>query len=462
MGHPNLRIRIGEVFRVQHGADGAPQTSNHALRSYQDITRGSREKSADIQKGIWAYKPVRTAAGLRTPALVLHSNPYKGGTEGAPWIDEIEPDMGYAVFHGDNRSALRLPYESRGNALLLEAFQMAMDPARRASTPPVLLFSQAEVDGSRKGYREFCGYGVPARLSLVAQREGPKLPYFTNVLADLVLFRLDEENEELDLNWIDLRRDGQVSDEVALEASPAAWRKWVREGETAFDSVRRRTARSQVTSSEAQAPPNELEASLLEQIVQAYSDDKHSFEGLAALVADRVLGASCTRAWVTKRSGDGGVDFVSRISHGSGFSSVKLVVLGQAKCTKPSTAVSGMDLARLVARLQRGWIGVFVTTGVFSDRCQTELIEDHYPVALVNGARLVREVRQLLTEEGIGLEELVARERRWYEEHVSMNRPERVLDDEQFGTRIPRPSLCTDGSVEVASESGSGAKRQRQ
>ena len=51
------------------------------------------------------------------------------------------------------------------------------------------------------------------------------------------------------------------------------------------------------------------------------------------------------------------MDFVGRLDVGSGHSTAKLVVLGQAKCEKLQSATGGNHIARTVARLRRGWIG---------------------------------------------------------------------------------------------------------
>jgi hypothetical protein len=75
--------------------------------------------------------------------------------------------------------------------------------------------------------------------------------------------------------------------------------------------------------------------------------------------------------------------------------------------------VSAEDLARVVARLQRGWIGVYVTTGTFSRAAQEEMVEDAYPVVLVNGRRLSEELVAMAHDShggdvGALLEELTA------------------------------------------------------
>ena len=103
-------------------------------------------------------------------------------------------------------------------------------------------------------------------------------------------------------------------------------------------------------------------------------------------------GARYKEGWLSRSSGDGGVDFVGRIDMGSVAASTPVVVLGQAKCIKPSSAVSPEQVARVVARLRRGWIGVYVTTGSFSRQAQIEIIDDQYPVVLISGGTLAASV----------------------------------------------------------------------
>lgn len=93
--------------------------------------------------------------------------------------------------------------------------------------------------------------------------------------------------------------------------------------------------------------------------------------------------------------GDGGMDFVGRLDAGSTETNTPLVVLGQAKCVKPGSSNSADEVARVVARLRRGWAGIFVTTGIFSKQAQIEDIDDQYPLVLVNGPDLAREVMRM-------------------------------------------------------------------
>ena len=56
----------------------------------------------------------------------------------------------------------------------------------------------------------------------------------------------------------------------------------------------------------------------------------------------------------------------------------------------------------MVARLQRGWIGVYVTTGIYSKPAQEEIAADAYPLVLVHGRRLVEELRAMALESHAG------------------------------------------------------------
>ena len=105
--------------------------------------------------------------------------------------------------------------------------------------------------------------------------------------------------------------------------------------------------------------------------------------------------------WITKRSRDGGFDFVGRLEFERRFGPKGLVVLGEAKLWSPTgRGVPATVLARLAAQLQRGWMGVFVTTGMYEPAAQTEMFEDSYPVVLLNGADLAEQLRSFAAETG--------------------------------------------------------------
>jgi hypothetical protein len=140
----------------------------------------------------------------------------------------------------------------------------------------------------------------------------------------------------------------------------------------------------------------------LERVYGYFDGRKHDFEAVAPAVAAGVLreaGNSYVEGWLRPRSGDGGADFVGRLGIGSGLSGTSLVLLGQAKCLKPANLVTAEQIARVVARLRLGWIGVYVTTGAHSVPAQTEMVEDQYPIVLINGLDLVRQLRDMARDD---------------------------------------------------------------
>jgi hypothetical protein len=182
------RIQIGEVFRVPHGGENGRREST--LRSYLELTKGTRERPADLQKGMFFYASVTETGHIvrRLPAFIFFSNPHKKDTEGTPWIDIVEPDVGYALFHGDNRMPGRPYISGRGNQKFDLVQHLYSEPKSRRFAPPILIFAQTSVSGNRKGYREFCGYGVPTRCTVNTQREKKSDRYFTTLRSNSLFF----------------------------------------------------------------------------------------------------------------------------------------------------------------------------------------------------------------------------------------------------------------------------------
>ena len=121
------------------------------------------------------------------------------------------------------------------------------------------------------------------------------------------------------------------------------------------------------------------------------------------MVTEKIIkdnGGNYVTGWITDVGRDGGADFYGRMDIGNGFGRAKIILLGQAKCESIDTPTGGNHIARTVARLKRGWIGSYVTTSYFSPDVQQEIIEDSYPILLVNGDKLVKTVKIILHEQG--------------------------------------------------------------
>lgn len=426
-----MEISIGQLFRVPASLQASQAGDFYAL------CRGSYQTGVNPNRGVFYYASVVNPPSLpRVPAFLLYSDNLRGLSERNPWLDVVDADDGYALYHGDNKEPGIPPFSADGNRMIMEIANQYADPNLRQLAPPMLLFERAEVHGRSESYRRFVGYGVPRDLRIQSQRSTRGT--FTNLVVELVLFNLTAEGERFDWQWIDRRRNVSLTPEEALQSAPLAWRHWVISGDAALETSRRRVFGATIRSPSEQVRAGTADDnSLCEQIYTFFKSkaNAYAFEGLASWVASRVLGQGSSRGWVTPRV-DGGIDFVNRLDLGTGFSKTVVVVLGQAKCIKPGTSVAGIDLARTVARLKRGWIGVLVTTGSFSVRAQQEVLTDQYPLVLINGVRLAQEVRSEMVRTGLALDDLLRRETAWYRENLRMLSADRVAFGDYWGQRV--------------------------
>lgn len=448
-------LRVGEELRYDDKQDRSLPCVD-GLPNFHFVVRPDRQDQPlpRLEAGINPIGPVRAPDGRRRPAVLIVSSTFKAGTEATPWQDYFDPDNGHILYFGDNkvpkerkrlsdqnasaenariapfhRSIAPDPSQARGNRVLLEEFifHSSPDESTRMRAAPMIFFTRP-----KKGHVIFQGYGVVRGVNLVTQIDHRGRP-FANYSFDFVVLSLANEGENFSWSWINRRRDSEATSDQALSSAPKAWRDWVKHGPPALSRLRRRVSLTQVVKRDSQKPePGSAEAKVLQQIYAHYQDDKHAFEGLAAEVAKSILsrsGGAYVDGWITPRSRDGGRDFVGRLDLGQGFSSVKLVVLGQAKCERPTSATGGRDVARTVARLQRGWIGAYVTTSYFSDSVQLEIIEDRYPLLLINGGQLASAVLRLAGEVGLrrDIPRFLNEVDRQYEDRIRARRPEEIL-----------------------------------
>jgi hypothetical protein len=398
-------LRVGQVYRYASGKDPKPPTLD-GHPNFHYVTHSPNNKRALLEAGINGMAKVHTPDGIRRPAILIRSSPWKAGTEQTPWHDVFDMDNGHVRYFGDHKAGVSAaPGSTTGNAALLEAFtsHQGHSAEERAAAAPLLLFRAVSRNGKPKGHVEFCGLGIIERAERLVQWGGRQHTTFINYVYDIALLDLTAEDDNVAWEWIQARRDKAVSHSQTIELAPRAWREWVKNGNTTLPRLRRRVARSRVAKVRDQRPqPGSADAADLELVYKYFDRRKHDFEALAAAVAARVLrgtGQSYIEGWLTRRSGDGGADFVGRLDLGSGLAGTSLVVLGQAKCVKPDTLITAEQIARVVARLRRGWIGIYVTTGAYSEPAQAEMVEDQYPIVLINGMSLVHELRSMARDD---------------------------------------------------------------
>lgn len=410
--------------------------------NYHFVT--SPPENSDVPKlmlmaGINLAAPVAAPDRQRRPVISLRSSPWNAGQASNPWHDEFDLDHGHVRYYGDHKpTTVGLPGATTGNRALLDAWALhaATAPAERLQAPPLLIYRSVSVVRDRqilvKGHVEFCGAAIIERLEHVVQRDPGTGRSFPNLVLDLAVIDLTATGDALDMRWIDDRRDPTLDAEQAARHAPESWMRWVRDGRAAIPRMRRRVLSSRVRSTTDQLPTvGSDEESVLQRLYTFFDGRKHAFELLAARVSAQILGRSGARyrdGWLTRPGGDGGVDFVGRLDVGTAANNTPLVVLGQAKCVKPTSSIGPDQVARVVARLRRGWIGVFVTTGTFSRQAQVEVIDDQYPLVLVDGKTLAEQVHQMAAADyDDDLDALLASVIADYDIAITYRRPDEIL-----------------------------------
>ena len=432
-------MRIGQIYR----ASSRPEKQDPSLLEVDGYpnfyyhTFFAGKAKIQFQRGIYSIGKVVSPDGeTRVPAIIVSSSPHRYGSETTPWEDIYDPDFGRVRYYGDNKSNDTRPEDKQGNRALLNAFRIHTSPdleTRLKSAIPIIFLERTPVNGSSKGYLKFHGYGVIEAVELVTQydvktRDG----YFSNYVFDMCVFSLTNDNEDFSWNWINARRDPNLTTAQTLQYAPSAWKNWINNGECS--RVRRHVYSSDIIKPKDQQPlPGSKEEEILTKIYDFFSSrDKHCFELLAMRVAEEVFhssGSNFMNGWVTQQSGDGGIDFVARSDIGTGISKIKTVIIGQAKCESIKTPTNGVGIARTISRLKRGWIGVYVTTSPFSTAVQKEVLDDQSPLMLINGLQVVKAVPAIVYREGYTLESFLNSIEKDYPTACKNRRPEEILFD---------------------------------
>lgn len=433
-------MKINEIYRSSRDknkqdpnipvVDGLPNFFHH--------TYSPNAKSKIIfQRGIHGVSQVKLPNNsMRRPAIIISSSPHKSGSEHTPWEDTYNSDYGYVRYYGDNKSNKTKPEDKDGNKMLLEAFRYHSSPhinERMEKAVPLIFFERVPYGGRIKGNLKFKGFGIIESVELVTQYDTKTdSGYFSNYVFDMCIFSLKEENENFSWEWINSRRSAEKSNKETLKIAPESWKQWVKYGSSHLHKVRRNVSSLKTTKESNQKPTKgSKEDKTLRQIYDFFEGKKQEFELLAMKVTQYIFeenGSKILPGWITKKGGDNGLDFVLRMDIGTDLSSIKTIVLGQAKCESFNNPTNGVHIARTVARLKRGWLGVYVTTSYFSKNVQMEVIEDQYPIMLIHGLKLAQTVQKMIYKEGCSLDEYLNMIIEEYPHSIKIRRPEEILD----------------------------------
>ena len=425
-------MKIGQIYRYAKTFESTKQVID-GFPNYLFHTCYENFPKPLLERGI---NPIGQPVGGNTldcPAILISSSPHKTGSKETPWQDHFAPDVGHIRYFGDNKKSGVSPELAKGNKALLKEFKLhsSIKEDDRRRSCPIVCFRATRVNGKAKGYRQFMGFGIIESVELVTQINSNGEP-FTNYAFDFLLFNMHSENEEFNWDWINQRRLSNASLESILKVAPRSWQIWVKEGKPAHEKCRRKVVKLLTTpTSDQVASLGTTEDKILKKVYSYYEGKKARFEALAAFIAKQIIsesGSNYSAGWITASTSDGGADFIGRIDIGSGLAKVKIIVLGQAKCEKLDTATSGNHIARTVARLKRGWIGVYVTTSYFSEAVQREVLEDKYPIMLINGVTLAKSIDKIMNQDGYAeVEEFLDKIDSKYEEQVKSRQPEELL-----------------------------------
>ncbi len=329
--------------------------------------RDSREPSSN-QFHHWLG--VKNSGGIRPlvradkslAALILVSSHISVATYN-PWEDLLDPLQGRIWYWGDAKAHPSKTRDDWQGNRYLQRVWVAINEQRWDAVPPLLHFSKPA-----KGVVKFNGVCVLSDLADAWMEErGQRV---RNYMAKLDVLPI----EICPITWIRSRVAG------AEVHAPVQWREYARSGRHG----RLVTFAKHVRGKDEQLPP---EGSAERRLLHTLNEiDPFDFERLVVRaftsldISHEIHG--------TRRSRDGGFDF-----HGS-FRlppplSYGVDLKGEVKRYNPeANPVGPKDVARLVARLQRGEHGVFVTNSTFTQQAQEEVLEDRYPVDLLHGQRL--------------------------------------------------------------------------
>jgi len=119
----------------------------------------------------------------------------------------------------------------------------------------------------------------------------------------------------------------------------------------------------------------------------------YQFEGLVVELFKQ-LSSITHKIEGTKPVADSGFDFFGEFRLPRPFN-YSIRFLGEVKKFDKVNAVNPKDVSRLVARLDRGQYGIFVTTSYFTPQAQKEVLSLNYPVKLISGIDLIDFMKEL-------------------------------------------------------------------
>ena len=423
-----MKLRIGEIFRLSNDYSTDSQEYIDGVKNFIYWTKSENiESTFRFERGIHKTKKINAIDFNRDPIIIVSSSPNKAGTENTPWKDRYDPDNGIVIYYGDCKNNDTNPSEASGNKILMEEWRKhsSNEKDKRKKATPIVFFERI-----KKGYLQFHGVGVLEKVSLITQKGNES--EFTNFEFEFCILDLSKENNLLDWDWISDRCDKNLNIDDANKKAPESWKYWINNGNDKIEKVRRHVLKSKIIKEKDQKTPNgSFEEKILNKIVKHYKGKELKFELFALQITQFFFMDNNIKyldGYITKGSGDKGIDFISRIDIGQDISGIKLIVIGQAKCQ--SSTINSKDIARTIAKLKRNYVGVFVTNSIFSQQTQEEILEDQYPLIMINGNKIAELTNKYILDSSKDLnklQEYLDNLDEQYESYKSNIRPDDII-----------------------------------
>ncbi len=296
-----------------------------------------------------------------------------------PWDDIIDYMGGKIYYWGDAKYDINKSYiDFGGNKILMKCFEAYLNKDFH-HIPPILHFSK-----ERRGKVIFNGLCVLKKLELTWYEDKGKP--IKNFRCELDV--LDEY--EVDVNWLIERSNLNLISDINFNV-PKVWMEFTRGKIKKIEVFKK-----EIKSKDQQLPPeNSDESKILQSLIQLTPTQ---FEAVLVEIFKGLphIHHNITRTRPVK---DEGFDFYGDFSlpFPLGY---KIPFLGEAKKYNRNNGIGPDKVSRLVARLDRGQFGIFVTTSYYTKQTQTEVLEDGYPIKLYSGIDLINFLRELRLIEG--------------------------------------------------------------
>jgi hypothetical protein len=393
------------------------------------LTKGRHKTPLNQFKGM----PYFAEVNGRVPIINFHSNPLKEDKEQTPWRDLIFQEDGSVTYNGDNYQTSKSAHETFGNKLVLKILHLyaSKNEKERLLAPPILITRSFTI-GKKTGFRKLIGIGIIRKNPiLIQQYEKSTDKIFSNYQFEVTLLKLSPE-DYFDWSWIDDRRDSKISLEDSILKAPSSWKEWVKKGDDCLPKVKLKIRTYKLISEKEQKQmPKQNELVVSELLNKYYPNpvkDGIRFEAMASFISTLFFeNQTYMRGWITKGSGDRGVDFVGRLDIGQDdFSKTSIIVLGQSK--RYSKPIAGESLTRVASRMTRGYIGVVVTLDTFTKPAQAEIKDDKLPIILINGKKVSELLLTYMNKTKKTLAEIVKTQDEWAYSNLGDEHYDKILN----------------------------------